>query len=411
MISRRVRELAPKIPIIWGGHHPTAIPEQCLAESCVDYVFLGEGEEGIVQFAKAIETNYGFDSIPGLAMKVDGKFFKNSPPVLIKNLDELDFDLSVLEDISQYVSGSGYSMMFQTSRGCPFHCGFCDVANFYSSSYRQFSIDYVLRYARKYRDLYGVRTFHMTDDIIFLNQRDIDLMHGVRDLGLSIGTLALRISHLNKHPEIMKVLFEFNVTAVFLAWESGVDRILELMHKDINQEIIFNTVRLLAENYPQITCSGGGMIGNPTETMEEIQQTIKTAVKLRSIHPNCNIFLQLYLPLPGTEFLELAVSEGMARPEKSEDWAHRDPLLTKNCQIDWLPWVTDKQKKFLATLDFYSRQPRDLRRGGRLTQMVTALFSTIARYRYNHQFFLGCRIDMLFFDKLSSIRSKFLKAG
>ena len=409
VFSQRVRNLEPNIPIIWGGHHPTVTPEQCLAEPCVDYVFMGEGEEGIVQFARAVELNKGFKSIPGLVMKIDGKAFRNSPPVLIKNLDTLDFNLDLLDNASQYVSGSGNVMMFQTSRGCPFHCGFCHIANFYSHSYRQFSIDYVLHYAKKYRDIYGVNTFHMTDDILFLNQRDIDVMRGLRDLGMNIGTVALRISYLYEHPEIMKVLDEFNVTAVFLAWESGVDRILKLMHKNINQEAIFHTVRLLAEKYPQITCSGGGMIGNPTETLEEIQQTVKTAMKLRLIHPNCHFFLQLYLPLPGTEFLDLAVSEGMVNPERTEDWAHRDPFLNKNCQIDWLPWATGKQKHMFVTLDFYSRQPRNLRRGGKLTQMVTGLFSGIAKYRYNHLFFAGSGIDMWLFDKLLSLRRAFLK--
>ena len=409
MISQRVRNLDPNIPIIWGGHHPTAIPEQCIAESCVDYVFMGEGEEGIVQFARAIETNNGFESIPGLVMKIDGRIVRNSPPVLIKDLDMLDFDLDVLDNVSQYVSCSGGSMMFQTSRGCPYRCGFCDIANFYSHSYRKFSIDYVMHYARKYRDMYGVETFHMTDDIFFVNQRDINIMQQLHDLGINIGTIAIRISHLYRHPEIMKVLDELDVTVIFLAWESGVDRILKLMHKDINREIIFHTVRFLAEKYPKIRCVGGGIIGNPTETLEEIQQTVKTAVELRSIHPYSAFFLQLYLPLPGTEFLELAVMQGMARPERAEDWAHHDKEWDKNCQIDWLPWATDKQKQMLVKLDFYSTKVVNSPRGGSLEHMVMSLFYAIARYRYNHLFFLCSEMDMWLFDKLLSLRRVLVK--
>lgn len=206
----------------------------------------------------------------------------------------------------------------------------------------------------------------------------------------------------------MDALHELGVTAVFLAWESGSDRILKLMHKNINQEMIFQTFRLLAEKYPQITVSGGGMIGNPTETRDEMTQTVKTAVKLHSIHPNCHIFLQLYLPLPGTEFLELAVSEGMARPNRPEDWAYRDPYWNRNCQIDWLPWATNKDKKMLSKhLDRYYRRITKIRRGGRITQFVLRLFSDIAAYRHNHLFFVGSEIDIWLFEKLVLLRREF----
>jgi len=408
-ISRQVRNLEPSIPIIWGGHHPSAIPEQCLAESSIDYVFMGEGEEGIVQFARAVESNKGFDSIPGLAMKRNGMVIKNSPPILIKDLDTLNFDLGVLDNASQYVGGSGNAMMFQSSRGCPFRCGFCHIANFYSHSYRQFSIEYVLHYAKKYRDMYGVNTFHMTDDILFCSKRDIAVMQGVRDLGLTIGVVALRISHLYKNPDIMKVLQDLGVTAVFLAWESGVDRILKLMHKDINQEIIFKTIQLLADKYPQITCSGGAIIGNPTETLDEIRQTVKTAVKIRSIHSNFHTFLQLYLPLPGTEFLELAVSEGMARPTSSEEWAYRDPFWNKTCQIDWLPWATSEHKQMLVDLNRYYCRIIQVRKGGRIAQFIIKLFSVVAAFRLNHLCFIGSEIDIWLFEKLIHLRRKFLR--
>ena len=409
VLSQWVRNLEPKIPIIWGGHHPTATPELCLTEPCIDYVFMGEGEESIVQFAKAIEANKGFEAIPGLVMKKDGTVRWNSPPVLIKDLDTLDFDLGLLDNVSQYVSGSRQSMIFQSSRGCPFRCGFCDIANFYSHSYREFSVEYVLRHAKQYKDRYGVKSFHMTDDILFLKERDLQIMRGLVDLGMRPDTVAVRISYLHQHPEIMKALDEFKATSIFLAWESGVDRILRLMRKGISREIIFQTIRFLADKYPHITYSGGGIIGSPTETWEEIRQTVKTAVEMRSIHPNCNIFLQLYLPLPGTDFLDLAVREGMTRPERTEEWAYRDPFWSKRCQIDWLPWATNKQKQMLVTLDFYSRQPRTIRAGGRPTQMVAGLFSEIARYRYNHLFFVGSEIDMWLFDKLAFLRRRFLR--
>jgi len=39
------------IPIIFGGIHPTMDPEGTLAESCVDYICIGEGEEAFLELA------------------------------------------------------------------------------------------------------------------------------------------------------------------------------------------------------------------------------------------------------------------------------------------------------------------------------------------------------------------------
>lgn len=407
-LSQRVRDLEPTIPIIWGGHHPTAAAAQCLAEPCIDYVFMGEGEEGIVQFARAIEGNGAFEHIAGLAMVRDGQVRRNSAPVLIQELDKLCFDISLLENPSQYVSGRDNVMMFQSSRGCPFQCAFCDIAQFYSHSYRRFSDEYVLRYARQYRDLYGVRSFHMTDDILFLNERDIRVMRGVRDLGLKLGPVALRISHAHKHPEVLGALAELDVDGVFLAWESGADRILKLMHKDIDQECILQTVRILAERYPQITCMGGAIVGNPTETRDEIRQTAATAAQLRAIHPNCHFFLQMYLPLPGTEFLRLAVQDGMEEPKRAEEWAWRDPSWNKDCVVDWLPWATSEDKRLLIELDRYYRHITEAKRGGPLVQFVVGLFGRVGAYRHRNLRFSGSGIDIWLFYMLLGLRKRVL---
>ncbi len=42
--AAKVRAEHPRVPIVWGGVHPTLLPEQTAASELVDVVVRGEGE-------------------------------------------------------------------------------------------------------------------------------------------------------------------------------------------------------------------------------------------------------------------------------------------------------------------------------------------------------------------------------
>src|SRR3972149_11506362 len=44
-----------KTRIVFGGYHPTALPEKVILEDCIDYVITGEGEGALVDLAEGIE--------------------------------------------------------------------------------------------------------------------------------------------------------------------------------------------------------------------------------------------------------------------------------------------------------------------------------------------------------------------
>ena len=49
-LSQKIKILSPLLPIVWGGIHPSLLPEQCLSEDYIDYVVIGEGEETAIEF-------------------------------------------------------------------------------------------------------------------------------------------------------------------------------------------------------------------------------------------------------------------------------------------------------------------------------------------------------------------------
>lgn len=112
-----------KVPIVFGGIHPTSAPEECINNDFVDFVVLGEGEGALVDLAKRLEDKSNDFRIDNVWFKKDGRIIKSEPRELVEDLDSLPFpdkDLYCGELTDFYKQ---YSII--TSRGCPFSCTYC----------------------------------------------------------------------------------------------------------------------------------------------------------------------------------------------------------------------------------------------------------------------------------------------
>lgn len=54
-VAKTVKAKMPKFPIIFGGWHPTLLPDETLAEPYVDIVVRGQGEITLREIAEALE--------------------------------------------------------------------------------------------------------------------------------------------------------------------------------------------------------------------------------------------------------------------------------------------------------------------------------------------------------------------
>lgn len=119
--------------IIAGGPHATALPEDNLSESAIDFVVRGEGETTFIELCKAIGEARHIDSIPGIVCR-DGSGRINFTPErpLIKDLDllpRIPWDLLPVERyIKDFMANPSFGfkgMPIMASRGCPYNCIFC----------------------------------------------------------------------------------------------------------------------------------------------------------------------------------------------------------------------------------------------------------------------------------------------
>ncbi len=132
-ITRRVRNEAGAM-VIWGGSHPTVMPDDCMEHA--DAICIGEGEYSLVELVELAFQGATFERTPNIWARKDGIVFRNPirPLLQTRELDALPFpdcggegkhviDRDHLKSEDPISHTIEYFAM--ASRGCPFKCSFC----------------------------------------------------------------------------------------------------------------------------------------------------------------------------------------------------------------------------------------------------------------------------------------------
>jgi len=164
-MSKRIKNRS-NIPIVWGGIHPSLLPEQCLKEDYIDYVIIGEGEETIIEFVNNIKEKQNLNNILGLGYKKDGRIIINPRRPLIEDLDQyrLNFKLLDLEKYIFKLDKYQRVIAYKTSRGCPYNCAFCYNHQFNQNCWRAWSIESVLDDINFLKREYKIEAVKFYDD-------------------------------------------------------------------------------------------------------------------------------------------------------------------------------------------------------------------------------------------------------
>jgi anaerobic magnesium-protoporphyrin IX monomethyl ester cyclase len=301
-----VKESLPGSMAVIGGPHVSAVGDLALREiPGADFGFVGEGEPGLPLLMKQRlrGERIPFPEVPGLIYREDDGIHMN-PRAVIDDLDDLGFpawDLMVPGEYPDSPQGGFYKNFpiapISTTRGCPYSCTFCGSSVNMGKKLRFRSTAMVLREMQMLYNDYGVREFHIIDDMFnFRKQRVNDFCNGIRGHGLDISYTfpnGLRLDHLDM--ETLRMMKDTGAYSFNVGIESGSQRILDLMKKNLTLESIEEKVNLVVE--AGLEPCGFFIIGFPGETGEDIKATIKFArrLKLKRAH------FSNFLPLPGTE--------------------------------------------------------------------------------------------------------------
>ncbi len=337
-VSQLIKDTNPSTKVVWGGVHATLLPEQTLLNATVDIVVIGEGEVTFRELIDALSNKNDLKKVEGLAIK-DGDgitITKHRECADLNNLPEIPYDLV---DIEEYIGSQGRfkgastrSLIFISSRGCPWGCTYCCNPRLSKRRWRALSAEKtyhrISRLVQKYK--LDAITFH--DEEFLVDQerakRIAEQINGKFRWWIQARMDRLKLANL-------RFLCDTGLSSVQPGIESGSDRILNMIKKGETVSDILEANKKLSET--NIIPLYNFMMGFPTETTDELMQTVDLALRLLEENPNAQIsgFYTL-IPYPGTEMLDLAKKEGFRTPNSLEEWAsyNRQHLNT--------PWLQER---------------------------------------------------------------------
>lgn len=308
-LSRNCKSMFPGIPVILGGPFPTSLPEATLKISLADGIVLGEGEETLLEVMRRHRDNgHIFKDIEGVIYTEKGDILYNKPRQLIDNLDLLPFpDYNKLPNLLMYKSRARKRPVagIFTSRGCPFHCVYCNK-NIFTDKFRKRSAVNVVEEIGYLVNKFNVRQIDILDDNFSL---DLERAHRIFELLIEKKYhLAVNIQNGMRaeqvDEEIIRKMKDAGVFKVSFGVESGDERVLKIIKKDLDLDKVLEATRLMKE--AGIIVYGNFMLGLPGDTKDSMQKTIDFAKKM---NPDIANFM-ITIPFPGSELYDWIKKEG-----------------------------------------------------------------------------------------------------
>lgn len=307
------------IAVAWGGTHASLFPEQTLRHKLVDFIVVGEGEITFSKLLEALAEKKPLRDINGLGYKIGQKIIINPERAFIENLDDFPLPAWDLTNIEKYIysfHGVARKLDMVTSRGCPHRCTFCYNLKFNKRRWRGRSAESIMAELKLLVANYQIDCVRFDDDLFTADKERLKEFCELNKKELKIKWDAnCRVNDLTE--DFLRYVKKAGCVRLTVGVESGSDRVLNFLKKDITVKQCIKGFAL-AEKYGIMT-SSSIIIGLPTETKEEVRQTITMAKKSKASH----VTIGPYIPYPGSELSEYCVREGLIEyPKRIEDWGN-----------------------------------------------------------------------------------------
>jgi len=138
------------IPVVLGGNHITALPEEALRHA--DYIMVGEGEDTFPRFFADFEK--------GEAKRV----YESNRSIELDNIPIPRFEL--LSQRERY-----NKIPLQTTRGCPYYCEFCSITAVFGHKFRTKPVKNVVNEVKYVLSLFEKPHISFVDENMFVNKK------------------------------------------------------------------------------------------------------------------------------------------------------------------------------------------------------------------------------------------------
>lgn len=294
---RRVGKWHGKIMV--GGPH-TSVATSPLPD-CVDYVVRGEGEKAIIDIVNGhakpgVIEGDRVEDLDTLPLPAYDMFNRHTPPYQTT--------------VDCFSDNPVFTM--NTSRGCPYACKFCSVQGVWGRRYRFFSAERIIDDIKNLKNDFGIKGVYFREDNFTGSLKRVARFSEMM-LSDNIGIKWLcesRVRPLSR--EIMALMAKAGCRWLYLGCESGSQRVLDLINKQVTVEDIRNVINWGREL--GIKCYTSWIVGVPGETQKDRRLTYDLIRELKPFSAGVHVFTGL----PGSELYDEMIETG--------DYLHKDHL-------------------------------------------------------------------------------------
>ena len=274
-LARRVRLVNPRVKILFGGPHSTALPEESLQFG--DVVVTHEGDYTLPLLLERLEDNLRDPYLTDLQgvnyLGRDSEIIRNPdrPYLTSEELSALPFPV-----YSDQMSRGITHNVVNTSRGCPYECEFCSVIENFGREFRFLSDDAAVALIRHTIQLNGKRIF-FGDDIFAANRaRTTRLLERLLAEGVRMPRWFAQVRvETAQDRELLRLMKRANCAMVFVGLESVNEETLKLFKKHVTIEK--NRAAIAAFNEAGIRVHGMFVLGSDADTSQTLTETLKFA--------------------------------------------------------------------------------------------------------------------------------------
>ena len=266
----------PHIHVTVGGNTVTrlrdVLPNKPQLFTLFDSAVVYEGETAFLQLVEAVGAGRPLDGIPNLIYR-DASGIHVSPLSYAEDMSKLpppDFDGLPLE--KYFVPDR--ILPYLATRGCYWgRCEFCDHGEGYTAGYRTKKIDEIIEEIRGLKTKYHCRHFHFTDESYppaLFRKLTRKLVETNMDIAW---TTHMRFEKSLSDEEVWNDARASGCKFLHYGYESGNERVLQLMDKATTKEVIKNSLKRAAD--VGIWNHVMGFFGFPGETREEARESMR----------------------------------------------------------------------------------------------------------------------------------------
>ena len=284
--------------VVVGGAHASLAPEDTFRQcKNVDIVVRGEAEEITNKLFSLILKNKDVSNIPGVCIRENDKILISNTILRVNNFNEIPFPKIENLPINNYwCPDMKHKPMItmNTIRGCPYACKFCSSSILMGRKMRGWSIDKIIKQLKYLHFEIGIKEISFIDDEFIINKkRTKQLCREIIDNNIDISWFCnARADTIDI--EVATIMKQAGCHQVYLGFESGSQKILDLVDKKTNIEKMIKGADVLKK--VGIDRSVGFIIGLPGETEETVNKSIELA---KIIQPERLQFTR-FTPLIGT---------------------------------------------------------------------------------------------------------------